>query len=424
MHKSDITIRNLAKIEGHADLEIKIRSKKVEDVRLKITENKRFYTQAIRNKHVIGLPQHVSRICGTCSIAHLLCSIESIENTLGIKPSAQTMMLRKLAIYGLMIRDHALHLYIFALPDEFGKDSVLELSKSNHDLIHDAFSIKAAGNHLSILVAGRSVHAPYPVIGGFNHFPEKNEIDKVVQELKSIRPIVLKLIKLFYNSKSSFVRKTNFVALAAEEYGFLEGCIKSTEGYCIEEKDYYNHLKRVVIPYSEAVGYEFHEKDYMVGALARMNLNKELLHQDTKRDAAEYLKVFPSFNIFHNNLAQSIEILHSIDHSIDLLSNQAFNKEQYGQIVYKSAENVGVIEAPRGTLYYHLNIAEDGFVKNGAIIVPTQQNQINMKGDIWKLVQDNVNKHKSWIVKECEKLIRAYDPCMSCASHFLKVKWV
>lgn len=423
MHKSDITIKNLAKIEGHADLEIKIRYKQVKDVKLKITENKRFYTQAIRNKPVIGLPQHVSRICGTCSIAHLLCSIEAIENTLGIRPSPQTMTLRKLAMYGLMIRDHALHLYIFALPDELGKDSILELSKSNHDLIHDAFKVKAAGNHLSILIAGRSVHAPYPIIGGFNHFPEKVEIEKVIEELRSIRPIVLKLIELFYSSKSSFIRKTNFVALAAEEYGFLKGCIKSTEGYCIEEENYYKHLQRVVIPYSEAVGYEFHGKEYMVGALARMNLNKELLHQNTKKDAAKYLSIFPSFNIFHNNLAQAIEILHSIDHSISLLENNTFNSEEPQQIAYNDAENVGVIEAPRGTLYYHLNIGSDGFVKNGTIIVPTQQNQVNLRNDIWKLVQDNIKKNKALIVKECEKLIRAYDPCMSCASHFLRVKW-
>jgi len=424
LHKSDITIRNLAKMEGHADLEVKVRDKKVKDVKFKITENKRFYTQAIRNKPVIGLSQHVSRICGTCSIAHLLCSIEAIEKTLGINPTAQTMILRKLAMYGLMIRDHALHLYIFSLPDEFGKDSVLELSESNHDLVHDAFAVKAVGNHLSILAAGRSVHAPYPIIGGFTHFPEKAGIEKVLQELKDIRVTVLKLVKLFYESKSSFVRETNFVALAAEEYGFLEGCIKSTEGFCIDEKDYYNHLKKVVIPYSQALGYEFEGKDYMVGALARMNLNKDNLHENTKRSISRYLRLFPSSNIFHNNLAQAIEILHSIDHSVTILEDNEFVKEAPAQPLYADAENVGVIEAPRGTLYYQLNMNKEGFVKNGTIIVPTQQNQINMKNDIWKFVQDNINKRKSWIISECEKLIRAYDPCMSCASHFLKVKWV
>ncbi len=423
MHKSDITIKNLTKLEGHADLEIKIRDKKVKDVKFKITENKRFFTQAIRGKPVVGLPQHVSRICGTCSIAHLICCIEAIEKTLGIRPTAQTVMLRKLAMYGLMIRDHALHLYIFALPDELGKDSILELNNSHHDLIHDAFHVKAVGNHLSILVAGRSVHAPYPVIGGFTHFPERVEIDKVIAELKDIRPIILRLIDLFSKTKFSFIRKTNFVALAAEEFGFLEGCIKSTQGYCIEEEDYFKHLKQVVIPYSEAIGYRFHEGDYMVGALARLNLNKDLLHEHTKRDAANYLKMFPSYNIFHNNLAQAIEILHSIDHALDLLEKYTFHKEDPEPIPARAGEGVGVVEAPRGTLYYRLKIDKNSIVKNGTIIVPTQQNQINMRNDIFDLVQQHINKPKHWIEHTCETLIRAYDPCMSCATHFLRVKW-
>ena len=423
MHKSDITIRNLTKIEGHCDLEVKIRNKTVKDVKFKITENKRFFTQAIRNKPIAGLPQHVSRICGTCSIAHLMCSIEAIERALKVKPTAQTMMLRRLAMYGLMIRDHALHLYIFVLPDELGKDSILELSESHHDLIHDAFDVKAVGNHLSQLVAGRAVHAPYPVVGGFNHIPEEGKIDGMVQELKSIRPTILKLIKFFYDSKSTFTRTTNFVSLAADDYGFLQGCIKSTEGYCIEEKDYYRHLNKVIIPYSEAVGYEFHKKDFMVGALARINLNKELLHEHTKRDTTRYLKVFPSFNIFHNNLAQAIEILHCIDHSIELLENTSFKQEEPVKITYKDGTGVGIVEAPRGTLYYKLHVKKNGFVKDGAIVVPTQQNQVNMRDDLWKLVQENINKPRAWIVHECERLIRAYDPCMSCATHFLKVKW-
>jgi len=423
MHKGDITLDSLSKIEGHADLEIKIRKNIVKGVKFKITENKRFFTQAIRNKPIIGLPQHVSRICGTCSIAHLLCSIEAIERALGIKPTPQTMMLRKLSMYGLMIRDHALHLYIFMMPDELGKDSILELNRSHHNLIHDAFDVKAAGNALSILVAGRSVHAPYPVVGGFNHIPEQAEAENVVNKLKEIRPTILNLIDFFYKSKSRFIRKTNYVSLAAEEYGFINGCIKSTEGYCIEERDYFRHLEKVIIPYSEAVGYEFHNKDFMVGALARMNLNRELLHAHTKRDAAKYLKTFPSFNIYHNNLAQAIEILHSIDHSIELLEDYSFQNEKPLAVNYKDGTGVGVVEAPRGTLYYKLKTKKSGFIKEGNIVVPTQQNQVNMRDDLWKLVQENIKKPKSYITHECEKLIRAYDPCMSCATHFLKVKW-
>jgi len=423
LHKSDITIKNLSKIEGHADLEVKIRDNQVKEVKFAITENKRFYTQALRNRPVIGLPQHVSRICGTCSIAHLMCAITAAEHTLGMIPSKQTKILRELAMYGLMIRDHALHLYIFSLPDEYQVDSILELNKSHHDLIHDCFDMKAAGNHLAILVAGRSVHAPYPTIGGFTHFPEKENIPKVIKELKSVRPIALKLIKIFAESKATLIRKTSFVALSSEQFSFLEGPIKSSEGYEIKQEHYFQHLHKVVIPYSEALGYEFEGKEYAVGALARLNLNKEHLNPKTQKDVASYLQVFPSFNMYHNNLAQAIEILHCIDHAIELLQETLFKEEPIQELPEKDAEGVGVIEAPRGTLYYHVKIGKDGIVKKGNIIVPTQQNQINIRDDIRLMIQENMDKSKEWISLECEKIIRAYDPCMSCASHFLKVKW-
>lgn len=423
MHSSDITLKNISKIEGHSDLYVGIRDKEVKSVKLGITENKRFYTQAIRGKNIMALPQHVSRICGTCSIAHLICCIEAIEKTLNLKPSPQTITLRKLAMYGLMIRDHALHLYIFAMPDLLNKDSILELDKSDHHLIHEAFKVKAAGNHLSTLIAGRAVHAMFPTVGGFLSFPNKKDSSELIKRLKQIRPAILRLIDLFYNSNFSLIRKTNFVALAAEEFGFLEGKIKSSAGYIIEEKDFYKHLHHVVIPYSQASGYEFEGKEYMVGALARLNLNKDNLHKSTKKATAKYLKVFPSNNIFHNNLAQAIEILHSIDHSIEIL-NKSFKKEPLIQPKLRDSEGIGVVEAPRGTLYYRLNIKKDGTIKDGSIIVPTAQNQINMEKDIKQLVQSNISKPKEFIIHEIEKLIRAYDPCMSCASHFLKVHWI
>lgn len=423
MHKGEITLEGLSKIEGHADLVIKIRNRKVEELKLKITEHKRFFTQAMCGKHIENLPQHLSRICGTCSIAHLLCSIESIEKALGIKVTEQTKLLRKLSMYGLMIRDHALHLYLLALPDVLGKDSVLDFGEEYHHYIHDAFDVKAVGNKLSIFAAGRSVHAPFPVVGGFNHIPDNSQIPDLSKSLEGIRETVLRIIETYYKCNFKLERKTNFVGLKAEEYGFIEGKIYTSNEEIIEEKDYLNHLNHVVIPYSESSAYEFEGKDYMVGALARVNLGKELLHKRTRESCKEELKEFPSFNIYRNNLAQAIEILHSIDHSIEILEKTKFKEETPVKFMVRAGEGVGVVEAPRGTLYHRIKIDDNGIVTEGNIIVPTSQNQINMRDDLKKLVQENIDKTKDEITKEAEKLIRAYDPCMSCASHFLRVRW-
>lgn len=426
----DIEISKLSKIEGHADLDIKIRNGKVEDVVLKVMENVRFFNQAVQGKPFVGVPQLVSRICGTCSIAHMTACIEAVEKTLDIKPSEQTMLLRKLTMYSLMIRDHALHLYFFSLPDLFGLDSILDLPDDKKELIHDALHIKEAGNNLSNLVAGRSVHATFEQVGGFSNEVDKSKIPTTIEELQKIRPSVLKLIDIYFNCPWELKRKTNFVAIATPDFSFLEGKIKSTNGAEIEEKDYWDHLHNVVLPYSQASGFEFEGKEYMVGALARMNLNKENLHPNTKKDAAKYLAVFPSENIYHNNLAQAIEILHSIDHAIELLQTRKFKKEESAKPAKQSGEGVGAIEAPRGTLYYWMAI-NDGKVRYLNLVIPTAQNLINMREDIKKIVVDFCStdtvpeeKLEETIRKEAEKIIRAYDPCMSCASHFLKVKFV
>jgi sulfhydrogenase subunit alpha len=328
-----------------------------------------------------------------------------------------------LTMYSLMIRDHALHLYFFVLPDLYKHDSLLDFAGENKELVHQALHVKEAGNNLSKLIAGRAVHATFEQVGGFSHIPDKKQIPSVIEELKSIRGTVIELIDIFYKCDWNLTRKTNFVALKTDDFSFLEGKILATSGASIEEKNYWDHLHNVVIPYSQASGFKFEGAPYMVGALARLNTNKEALHKNTKKDAEKYLKVFPSENIYHNNLAQAIEILHSIDHSIEILSDNEFTPEKPAVASKDSGEGVGVIEAPRGTLYYWLAISE-GKIRYANLVIPTAQNLINMKEDIRQMVHERINDGESVIKKEAEKIIRAYDPCMSCASHFLKINWL
>ncbi|OGH77934.1 MAG: hypothetical protein A2469_03150 [Candidatus Magasanikbacteria bacterium RIFOXYC2_FULL_40_16] len=422
-HDLDISIDKISKIEGHADLDIKIRDGEVKEVNLRVMENQRFYTQAVQGKSIMAVPQLVSRICGTCSIAHLTGCIEAAEKAIGVTPSAQTILLRKLTMYSLMIRDHALHLYFFVLPDLFGIDSVLDLPEDKKEILHEALHVKEAGNNLSKLIAGRAVHAPFEQIGGFVNLPDPEETKKVVAELKSVRQYVMNLAEMFLSCNWDFKRQTNFVALATPDFSFLEGEILTSSGKRIQEKDFWEHLQSVVIPYSKASGFEFEGKEYMVGALARINLNKDNLHKNTKRDMARFLELFPSDNVCHNNLAQAIEIVHSIDHSIEILENTEFKKEEIAKPSRMSGEAVGVIEAPRGTLYYWLKV-KDGNVEYANLVIPTAQNLVNMREDIKLMVSKLIDQGEETIRKEAEKLIRAYDPCMSCASHFLKINWL
>jgi len=428
MHQVDfnLSLEEITKVEGHARLDITVRGGKVTQTQFQILEYKRFYTQAIRGQAIMGVPQLLARICGTCSNAHLMASIEAVERGLGMATSPQTMALRKLTVNGLMIRDHALHLYLFVMPDLFNRDSLLQFDEKNpeeHEILHDAFAVKSAGNHLSMLVAGRSVHAPYPTIGGFLHTPETKDIPIVVAELEKVRPVVVRLIGLFTKRRFVFERKTHYVALVNNTYGYLEGQLHNSKGVIIPEQNLREHLERVVIPYSEASAYVFEGEMYRVGALARMNLAKDKLHPTTKRDAGFALNFFPSDNVHDTNLAQAIEILQAIDESLDLLKTE-FRPEPPQKPVYREWVGIGVVEAPRGVLFHKLQLTADGRVREGEVIVPTGQNQIPIERDIAQLVEENIAMERGALSREIEKLIRAYDPCMSCAAHFLEVNWV
>jgi sulfhydrogenase subunit alpha len=433
MHTFDLSMEHMTKMEGNANLNLKVVDGKVTDVKFSVMEYKRFFTEAMRGKDIMAIPQHLARICGTCSNSHIMCSIEACENALGIKPTEQTKVLRSLTMHGLMIRDHALHLYLFSMPDIFGKDAFLDFDESDpvqHQILHDGFDVKSAGNFVATLIAGRSVHATFPVIGGFLHFPDQAGVDEAVVKLQNIRPAVLRLIEIFKNAPFHFDRKTKYMALVPDDtFGYIVGKIMTSSGEKYEEKDFRNHLEQTVLPYSQAVGYTYEDEGYMVGALARVNLAKNLLHPKTKESAAEALNLFPSTDIYYNNLAQAIEILHSVDESIDILSRNKFAHEDIikGEIK-NNVVGIGVIEAPRGTLYHKIIIGEDGKVTGGEVVVPTGQNQINIQRDIGVLVQNILDNSGEQIDKEkinfeIEKLIRAYDPCMSCAAHFLKVEW-
>lgn len=433
MHQIDIDVnlKEISKIEGAASLTIKVRQGKIADLRFSINEWKRFYTQAVIGKPILAVPQLLSRICGTCSNAHLLCAIEAIEKALGIIPSEQTILLRKLLMAGLMIRDHALHLYVFSLPDYFHKDSILDFDENNeieHQFLHDLFEVKEVGNQLSIIVGGRSVHAPYPTIGGFTHWPKIDELKSLLPRLEAIRTKIVNLMKVF--EKSGWVIRPKFPlvysSLVSEDFSFLEGKIKTSDDKIIEEKDLGVHLDGVIIPYSHARGFLMEGDLFMVGALSRINLAKNYLHQKTKETVASYLSYFPSNNFFDNNLAQAIEIIQAVDLAKEVIGQlQEIKPEQPKKIISQRSVGVGVIEAPRGTLYHQLAIDEQGTIEHAEIVVPTGQNQIVIEKGIYQIVEELLAKGegKEKIVYQMEKFIRAFDPCMSCAAHFLKVKW-
>lgn len=432
MHSGDITLENITKIEGNAGLEVKVKDGKVSDLKFIIRDYRRFYTEAVKGKPAIAAPSFLSRICGTCSVAHLFAAIEAIEKSQGIVNTEQTMMLRKLAYDGLMIRDHALHIYFFVLPDVLGIDSILDIPEDHdnlgHILLHDSFDIKRVGTDVTNAIIGAPIHAPYPTVGGFMKLPDPTTFPKLIEDLEKIRPQVLRGIKAFYDWDEELIRNSDYLCLRNDKrFDFLEGEVVNSSGRRVPEEQFHDFLQAVVIPYSQAEGYVFSDEhdDYLVGSLARLNFNHDLLHERTKKDAAEYLKAFPSNNIHHNNLAQAIEILQCVDEAIEILSTIQIKDEKPIKVPPKAGKGIGVIEAPRGILYHMAETDDKGMLIDYDVIVPTAQNQINIENDLKMYFDDNIaTKSKEDLKVDAEKIIRAYDPCMSCATNFLKMDWI
>jgi len=421
----DLSIEEITKIEGTASVDIKIREGILTECHFGIVEMQRFFQEAVRGKSISSLPHLLARICGTCSNAHLLASIASIEHGLSLSVSPQTRLLRKLLNFGLMIRDHGLHLYVFVLPDLYNRESILAFDEANeeeHALVHDCFAVKEVGNKLSVLSGGRAVHAPLLAVGGFNEIPSKESLLALLPELEQIRPRVLRLIEVFEKCSFTLNQDLKFLAVINNDFSFLDGEVVSSDGVHIPQDAFESHLNPTDIPYSQATGYLFDGHVHFVGALSRINLNTDALHANTKRDAQKALSRFPSHNIYHNNLAQAIEMLHSVDASIDLIHQYQEIKETPTTITHIESTGIGIIEAPRGTLFHKIEMSGDGKVKQSKVIVPTGQNQIGIEVAIRDWVSKHTDLSKEELELEIQKIIRAYDPCMSCATHFLKLK--
>jgi sulfhydrogenase subunit alpha len=428
MASRNITIDTITKIEGNAGLKVTIEDEAVKDLRFIVSDYRRFFTTAVKGRRMIAVPSFLSRICGTCSVAHLFASLMAMESAQGIAVTEQTRALRRLAYDGLMIRDHALHLYFFVLPDLLGVDSILDVPDDpddpGHTLLHDSFEIKRLGTDITRVIIGAAIHAPLPTVGGFSRTPDQTKFPELTARLEAVRRRVIRGIDTFFEWDASLVRNTDYLGLRNDRrFDFLEGDVVNSNGKRIARSEFKKYLQYVQIPHSHAEGYRFSDtqEDYLVGALARMNLNRDLLHPRTKEDTASHLSAFPSNNVYHNNLAQAIEILQCADDAIDILRTIQLIDEEPVRKPAQSGAGVGLIEAPRGLLYHMAKVNEEGVIEDYDVVVPTAQNQINIENDLKDYFNENLDKDEETLRVNAESIVRAYDPCMSCATNSLKI---
>ena len=428
MKKLDINVHHLTRVEGHGNIVVNYEKGVVEDFKLEIVESPRFFEVMLKGRHISEAPNITARICGICAVGHTTASLRACESALDIQPSMQTINLRKVILHAEFIQSHVLHVYFLALPDFLNVGSVIPLAETHPEEVKRALRLKKLANDICEVLVGRKIHPISMQINGFSKIPSKDDFLKVKQMLLNSEEDINKMAELFGTIKMpDFHQETENIALTGEDYSLYDGLITSSLGMKVEPKDYLKLINERVVKHSSAKHVKGLGDTYMVGALARLNLSYDKLHPKAKTILDSYGIELPNYNSFNNNLAQVIETVHCFYDSLDLINillKNEIQQENYLNYKIKAGRGAAAVEVPRGILFHEYTINDEGFIVEANCIIPTGQNLANIESNLRKLVPEIIGKSKEDITHDLEMLVRAYDPCISCSSHFLEVKFI
>ncbi|MFH1007519.1 MAG: Ni/Fe hydrogenase subunit alpha [Candidatus Latescibacterota bacterium] len=421
----NIDVKHVTRLEGHGNIKVRVKDGVVEELIVNVVEAPRFFEAMLRGRRFDEAPHITSRICGICSIGHTAASLRAVEDALGVTPSEQTVLLRKLILHGETLQSHVLHAYFLAAPDLLGVDSVIPLVATHKDVVLRALRLKKLSNDLCDLVGGRTTHPVSMAVNGFTKLPDVADFRAIRKRMAEAIPDVLETVALLKTLElPDFVRETEFVALQrTDEYAFYDGQIASTDGKLVDEHEYRSMTNEYSVPHSTAKFTRASRDAYMVGALARVNNNYDLLSPMAKA-AAEELGLAPvCHNPFMNTVAQVVEVAHALEDGIRIMDELLARgmKEEDRTVKVKAGRGVGAVEVPRGILYHDYTIDDKGLITDANCIIPTNQNFANMELDMKALVPTILDRPEKEIELMLEILMRAYDPCISCSVHMLDV---
>ena len=428
-----VRVEHVTRVEGHGNIVLDVKNGEIVKLEWQIPEAPRFFEMMLRGRDYNEIQPITSRICGICSIGHSLSSLKATEDALGVEITTQSKTLRRLAINAENMQSHILHLGYLAAPDLFGVKSVFQLigDKKNEVTLRRVISLHRLANEMSDLICGRTTHPLRLVVGGFSMVPTEKQLVELKKRLNNGLESTLTLaedIKEVVDTLPVFKRETEYIALKSrDEYAFYEGDITSTDtGVFVDYKNYSQIMQEYIVPHSTAKYVKHNRDSYMVGALARFNLNSDQLHP-TAKEVAKMFKLKPvNYNPFMNNIAQLVEFTHNIENSINLIDklvDRGIKKEKNAKTKNNSGRGVGIVEVQRGILVHDYTIKNKKCVKANCVI-PTNQNHANIQKDMEKLVPQILDKTPDEIELSLEMLVRAYDPCISCSTHYLNVKFI
>lgn len=430
----DVEVHHVTRVEGHGNIYVNVRNGTIERCEWNISEAPRFFEAMVVGRNWRELHHITSRICGICSIGHTLASLKATEAAMGIEITGQDLKLRKIALHAENMQSHILHVGFLVLPDLMSVGSVIPLASTNPEEVKTVLRLHRLANEMSTLICGRTTHPQRLIPGGFSKIPSMKELNGLRERLKTSVPdlqAVASLLQTLAPKIPDFVRETEFIGLTTpDEYALYDGKIGSTDTDPAPAREYLTYTNEYIVPQSTAKWAKHKRDSYMVGALARLNINYDKLSPLAKK-VAEMFDLKPvCHNPFMNSVAQLVEVVHSVEDSIRLINELEADglksQPDYNlpDIKVKAGQGVGAVEVPRGILFHDYTYNNEGVCTKANCVIPTNQNHGNIQLDMKALLPKILDKTPKEIELTLEMLVRAYDPCISCSTHAVKIHFV
>ena len=419
-----IKVSQLARVEGEGALKFTIRDGEVKQAELNIFEPPRFFEAFMQGRAFTEAPDITARICGICPVAYQMSAVHAMEAAIGVAITPEIRALRRLLYCGEWIESHGLHVYMLHAPDFLGYQSAIDLAKDAPDRVNRGLAMKKAGNDIVAAVGGREIHPVNVKVGGFYKAPSKKTLNALVDKLEEGRDIALDTVRWVAGFDFPDVeRDYEFVCLGhPDEYPFNEGSIVSSKGLDIEASAYPDQFEEVHMPQSTALHSRIKERGfYFTGPMARYSLNYEKLPA-IARDVAKQVGLGTTCrNPYKSIIVRSVELVFAFDEALRII--RGYEPPDSPAVPIPARPGVGhaATEAPRGMLYHRYRLGEDGSIEHATIIPPTSQNQATIEEDLTAFIPQWLDMNDDDLRWRCEQTVRNYDPCISCATHFLKL---
>jgi sulfhydrogenase subunit alpha len=415
----------LARVEGEGAMHVRIEDGRVADVKLNIYEPPRFFEAFLRGRAFTEAPDITARICGICPVAYQMSSVQAMEQICGVEVGGQLRALRRLLYTGEWIESHALHVFMLHAPDFLGYESAIEIARDHPELVAKALELKKTGNRIMAVVGGREVHPINVRVGGWYRAPRKAELAALREPLERARELALESVVFAAGLDfPDYERDYELVALSQSgEYPIERGRIVSSAGLDIAVSEYDEHFLEEHVEWSNALHSRLRDRgSYLCGPLARYALSGDFLTSLAREAAAGLGLDRAERNPFRSIIVRCVEMVHAADEALQLIADYEEPDAPSVEVEPRAGVGHGCTEAPRGILYHRYEIDDEGTILDAKIVPPTSQNQRAIEEDLRGVVERSLHVPDEELSILCEQTIRNYDPCISCATHFLTLE--